>query len=393
MSRHVIPSLVRAATVVLTATAALATARAAVGGSPALGTGARRGVAPPDDGALRPGRDRRRRERAARWRAPRARQDDRGGARRRRALPAAGLGGQRAAAARAARRPLAARPGAAPRVPARQGPLVDVSTTTSRSCRVFRRSPQGANFYPAGATKDEVERWMSALPASEKAAAQGFFTTIRRGPDGKLVAVPYSVEYQGELARAAELLREAAAATAQPSLQAFLEKRATAFLTNDYYESDVAWMELDATIEPTIGPYETYEDGWFGYKAAFEAFITLRDEAETAKLARLGSGAAVARGPAADRSGPAQPQARGARADPRRRRRLLGRRRQPRRADRRLQPAERRARRRREGQQARDAEEHAARQVRHGAGPDREASRSPRTTRRASSSTPSSRTS
>ena len=149
--------------------------------------------------------------------------------------------------------------------------------------------PEGANFYPAGATKDEVERWLSALPASEKAAAQGFFTTIRRGPDGKLVAVPYSVEYQGELARAAELLREAAAATAQPSLRAFLEKRATAFLSNDYYESDVAWMELDATIEPTIGPYETYEDGWFGYKAAFEAFITLRDEAETAKLARLGS--------------------------------------------------------------------------------------------------------
>jgi hypothetical protein len=149
--------------------------------------------------------------------------------------------------------------------------------------------PEGANFYPAGATKDEVERWMSALPATEKAAAQGFFTTIRRGLDGKLMAVPYSVEYQGELARAAELLREAAAATAQPTLAAFLEKRAAAFLSNDYYESDVAWMELDASIEPTIGPYETYEDGWFGYKAAFEAFITLRDEAETAKLARLGA--------------------------------------------------------------------------------------------------------
>jgi hypothetical protein len=149
--------------------------------------------------------------------------------------------------------------------------------------------PEGGTFYPTGATKAEVETWMKALPDGERTAAQGFFTTIRRSPDGKLVAVPYSVEYQGELARAAELLREAAAATTQPTLRAFLEKRAAAFLSNDYYESDVAWMELDASLEPTIGPYETYDDGWFGYKAAFEAFITVRDEKETAKLARLSS--------------------------------------------------------------------------------------------------------
>src|SRR4029453_2614647 len=79
----------------------------------------------------------------------------------------------------------------------------------------------------------------------------------------------------------------AAALTSQPTLQAFLTKRADAFLSNDYYASDVAWMELDASIEPTIGPYETYEDEWFGFKAAFEAFVTVRDEAETAKLARF----------------------------------------------------------------------------------------------------------
>jgi hypothetical protein len=149
--------------------------------------------------------------------------------------------------------------------------------------------PQEANFYPAGATKAEVEGWIEALPEKERAAAAGFFTTIRRGPDGKLVVVPYSVEYQGELARAAELLREAAAATTQPSLKAFLEKRAAAFLSNDYYASDVAWMELDASLEPTIGPYETYDDGWFGYKAAFEAYVTVRDEKESASLARFAS--------------------------------------------------------------------------------------------------------
>jgi hypothetical protein len=149
--------------------------------------------------------------------------------------------------------------------------------------------PAAANFYPAAARKEEVEAWMKGLPAAGQAAASGFFTTIRRAPDGKLTAVPYSVEYQGELAHAAALLREAAALTAQPTLRAFLEKRAAAFLSNDYYDSDVAWMKLDASIEPTIGPYEVYEDGWFNAKAAFEAFVTVRDDAETAKLARFGA--------------------------------------------------------------------------------------------------------
>ncbi len=147
--------------------------------------------------------------------------------------------------------------------------------------------PEAANFYPAGATREEVAAWMETLSGDERAAAIGFFNTIRRGPTGGFVAVPYSVEYQGELAQAAALLREAAAATTQPTLEAYLEKRAAAFLSNEYLESDMAWMELDATIEPTIGPYETYEDLWFGYKAAFESFIGVRDEAETRKLERF----------------------------------------------------------------------------------------------------------
>jgi hypothetical protein len=148
--------------------------------------------------------------------------------------------------------------------------------------------PEAGNFYPSGATKEEVDAWIKSLPEAEQTAARGFFTTIRRRPDGSLTAVPYSLEYQGELARAAELLREAAASTQEPSLKAFLTKRAAAFVSNDYYESDVAWMELDASVEPTIGPYEVYEDEWFNFKAAFEAFITVRDDAETAKLARFG---------------------------------------------------------------------------------------------------------
>ena len=144
--------------------------------------------------------------------------------------------------------------------------------------------PEGANFYPAGATKAEVQRWLDSLTGEEKARATGFFTTIRRTASGGLTAVPYSVEYQGELARAASLLRDAAELTTQPTLKRFLTTRADAFLNDDYYASDVAWMELDASIEPTIGPYEVYEDEWFNFKAAFEAFITIRDEAESKKL-------------------------------------------------------------------------------------------------------------
>ena len=144
--------------------------------------------------------------------------------------------------------------------------------------------PEGANFYPAGATKEDMQRWIDSLSGEDKVRATGFFTTIRRTPSGNLIAVPYSVEYQGELARAASLLREAAAETAQPTLKRFLTTRAEAFLSDDYYESDIAWMELDASIEPTIGPYEVYEDEWFNFKAAFEAFITIRDDAESKKL-------------------------------------------------------------------------------------------------------------
>jgi hypothetical protein len=149
--------------------------------------------------------------------------------------------------------------------------------------------PPSANYYPADATKEEVEKWLNGMSAAEKARATGFFTTIRRGGDGRLVAVPYNIEYQGELALAAEHLRRAAAATREPTLKAFLESRADAFLSNDYYASDVKWMELDSTLEPTIGPYEVYEDEWFNYKAAFEAFITVKDASESARLQKFAS--------------------------------------------------------------------------------------------------------
>jgi len=146
--------------------------------------------------------------------------------------------------------------------------------------------PDGANYYPEGASKADLERWIQSLPEAERARATGFFTVIRRSGNS-FTLVPYNVEYQGELARAAGFLREAAQLTKEPTLKAFLTKRADAFLSNDYYESDVAWMELEGAIEPTIGPYEVYEDELFNYKAGFEAYVTVQDAAETAKLQKL----------------------------------------------------------------------------------------------------------
>ena len=148
--------------------------------------------------------------------------------------------------------------------------------------------PAGGNFYPPGSTKTFVETWLSSLSPTDHAKATGFFTTIRRDDDGKFEIVPYSSEYKAELTRAAGMLRDAAELTSDASLKKFLAARADAFLSNDYYASDVAWMELDSAIEPTIGPYEVYEDEWFNFKAAFEAFITVRDADESAKLVKFG---------------------------------------------------------------------------------------------------------
>jgi len=156
--------------------------------------------------------------------------------------------------------------------------------------------PAGANFYPGDASKADLESWLQSLSEAERAQATGFFTVVRRAnnqgaaaPRGRnaFSLVPYSVEYQPELARASALLREAADLAGEPTLKRFLTARAGAFLSNDYYESDVAWMELKGAIEPTIGPYEVYEDEVFNFKAAFEAYVTVQDEAETAKLQKF----------------------------------------------------------------------------------------------------------
>ncbi len=149
---------------------------------------------------------------------------------------------------------------------------------------VPERKPAGANFYPEDMTREEFEAWVATLSPAEQEDARGFFTLIRRGPEGQLQAIGYSHAYLGEIDEVARRLDEAAALTTNETLAEYLRLRAAAFRTNNYYDSDVAWMKVDAPIDVTIGPYETYMDEIFGYKAAFEAYITLRDDAETAKL-------------------------------------------------------------------------------------------------------------
>ncbi len=146
--------------------------------------------------------------------------------------------------------------------------------------------PKKGGFYPDDATKAEIEEWLGGLSGEDQADAKGFFTVVKRASDKTLQIVPYSLQYQDELIPAAKLLREAAELATDPALKRFLSTRADAFLSNDYYESDVAWMEMNGAIQPTIGPYEVYEDEWFNYKAAFESFIAVRDPEESAKLSK-----------------------------------------------------------------------------------------------------------
>lgn len=144
--------------------------------------------------------------------------------------------------------------------------------------------PAGAGFYPEDLTREELEAWIAAHPADE-AALRSDFTVVRRQGE-RLVAVPFSEAYDEALDRAAAHLRTAASLAENASLRRFLETRAAAFESNDYVESDMAWMDLDAAVEPTIGPYETYEDKLMGYKASFEAYVAVALPAESRALAR-----------------------------------------------------------------------------------------------------------
>lgn len=144
--------------------------------------------------------------------------------------------------------------------------------------------PAGAGFYPVDMSREELESWLTSHPRDREAMTSPF-TVVRRAGE-ELITIPYSEVYREWLEPAADHLRAAAAKTGNDSLRRFLELRAAAFASDDYFASDLAWMDLDSPVEITIGPYEVYEDSLFGYKAAFEAFVTVDLPAESAALTR-----------------------------------------------------------------------------------------------------------
>ena len=145
--------------------------------------------------------------------------------------------------------------------------------------------PEGAGFYPADLTRAEFDAYLAANPDQREALTSPYTVVERRG-DG-FVAVPYSQAYREWLVPAARLLEQAAERTSNPSLKRFLSLRAKSFLSDDYFESEMAWMDLhDTPIEVAIGPYEVYTDRLYGTKTAFESFVTLRNPEESAALAK-----------------------------------------------------------------------------------------------------------
>ena len=145
--------------------------------------------------------------------------------------------------------------------------------------------PEGAGFYPTDLTRGEFDAYLAANP-DQRADLLDPYTVVKRDGD-RLVAVPYSEEYAEWLIPASRLLQQAAQITTNPSLKKFLSLRARSFVTDDYFESEMAWMDLkDTPIEIAIGPYEVYTDRLYGTKTAFESFVTLRNPEESAALAK-----------------------------------------------------------------------------------------------------------
>ncbi|KAJ1673936.1 hypothetical protein EV182_004289, partial [Spiromyces aspiralis] len=151
--------------------------------------------------------------------------------------------------------------------------------------------PLGANVYPEDMTKEEFESWYETLSPQDQRRAQGFYDIVVRDASGKLALRPYSEAYKEYLAPAAKLLKEAAELASNESFQQFLSARADGFLSNEYLESEVAWLRISASspIEAAIGPYEVYTDELYAAKAFFEAFIHVRDFGATALLDKFSS--------------------------------------------------------------------------------------------------------
>jgi len=144
----------------------------------------------------------------------------------------------------------------------------------------YGEKPLGARFYPPEMTKEQFnEQGNSAL--------RNLYTLVRTDEEGELQAIPYHVAYQKPLSEAADYLLKAARLADDKEFKHYLNLRAKALLNDDFQESDMAWLDMkNNTIDVVIGPIETYEDQLFGYKAAYEAFVLIKDKAWSQKLAK-----------------------------------------------------------------------------------------------------------
>jgi hypothetical protein len=147
----------------------------------------------------------------------------------------------------------------------------------------FGQKPDGANFYPGDMTREEFGRFQSDDKTS-------LYTLVRRDENDSLVTVPYHKAFSDQVEKAAEYINEAAELAEDEGFRNYLTLRANALLSDDYLESDLAWMDMKTNmIDFVVGPIENYEDGLFGYKAAHESFILLKDMAWSNKLDKYAS--------------------------------------------------------------------------------------------------------
>jgi hypothetical protein len=145
----------------------------------------------------------------------------------------------------------------------------------------YGEKPAGANFYPPDMTKEEFEKWDNKDKTSQ-------YTLVRRNEDRTLKTVWFHEAYADKLIKASDLLKQAAGLAEDPGLKKYLELRSEALLTDDYFSSDMAWMDMkENTIDIVVGPIENYEDELFGYKTAYEAAILVKDKEWSLRLAKF----------------------------------------------------------------------------------------------------------
>lgn len=147
----------------------------------------------------------------------------------------------------------------------------------------YGEKPAGAGFYPTDMTKEEFELWENPDKTSQ-------YTLIYRDENGNLKTMWYHEAYAEQIQEAADLVAKASKLAEDKEFAKYLELRAKALLTDDYYNSDMAWMDVrNNNIDFVVGPIENYTDGLFGYKAAHETFILIKDQEWSNKLARYAS--------------------------------------------------------------------------------------------------------